>query len=248
MTDKPAKKKPGIAKKAERKFFHYFNDKSKGRRAVFMGMLAVAPTYFVSGVFNEDASTQRANNQTAVVSMQNYEREIDGLTRVTPTAPASTVEQRATDLATRVILDRNLSENDKYRLSVRFLERTNMPESSTAESLFERAAVRAPYIQNNLSVSYNDPRLTGVSNVDKAKHVLNESFMSSLYDKGSDYFIAYFLFFSFFELRARRVLQKGREKDDKLKQEVRTETAEEKLARLKELITPKNDGGGPKPK
>lgn len=246
MTDKSAKKKPSIAKKAERKFFHYFNDKSKGRRAVFLGVLAVAPTAVVSGIlFNEDPSTQRANNQAAVVSMQNYQREIDSL--ATPRIPAAQLEQRAANLAANIVLDRNLSENDKYNLSVRFQERTNLPESSIAESLMERLESRAAYTSGEVKVTYSDPKFKDSNNTAKAQYVLTEAGFNSLIDKIGDFGLAYFIFFSFFKLRARRVLQKGREKDDKLKQEVRTETAEEKLARLKELITPKANNG-PKPK
>lgn len=259
-TPSPAAKKTSLGKKAERGFFHIFNDKSRGRRIMFSAAFVCLPASMAMGFMEKDPAD--AQGTKGPLHVQQYQQEIRTLVRDSHSIrinaqglPASNIDatrdaelnQRANALAQRLILDSEISERDAQRLAHQFLR--DMQDHTVMQ------AVQRTYakLQKNSAFLFEARESTGIYDATSATPAKADAVLSSAADKsGSHYmwdlFIVYGIMFGLFDGALSSALRAGRRRDDELKQEQRSDTFRDAKSELDSLLTPKTKPGASSPR
>lgn len=244
--------KAGPFKRAERRFFHFFNDKGRKRRVILMGVLAYFPAATMADMQKEDPSTQRGANGAAQV--EQYRGDFgriargtntitissDGTVVRTDSARALQLEAQAMELAARLVNDTNISERDAQMLARQFLRDINDPAiSRELRQIFGTIGNSSAFLNEARAEIRNNPALSGDQG-ERANQVIAKA--ASLSAEDNDlfrYFFNYLIFFMVFQSGAEALLRRGSRRDDKLKGEARVEILSDKIAELKASLTPK---------
>lgn len=256
----PAAKKASIGKKAERGFFHVFNDKSRGRRIMFSAAFVCLPASMAMGLMEKDPAD--AQGTKGPQHVQQYQNEISSLVRDSHSIrinaeglPASSIDaardaelnQRANALAQRLILDSEISERDAQRLARQFLR--DMQDHTVMRAVQHTYAK----LQKNSAYLFEAREKTGIHDVTTATGAKADQVLSSAASQsGGDYmwhlFMVYGLMFGVFDGALSAALRAGRRRDDELKQEQRTDNFRDAKSELDSLLTPKNKPGASTPR
>ncbi len=241
-------KKAGPLKRAERRFFNIFNDKSRKRRIVLLGMLAYLPAMTIAEMQKEDPSATRQAGGTEQV--QQYRSEIGQITRDSNTitigkdgtivrgdsARAQMIEARTMDLAARLANDTKISEKDAQELTRMFLRDMNDPVISR-----DLARILSTMSASSAFLEEARANLTNMS-TDRGERA-GQIISAAAEMKGDDslygYLFNYLIFFMLFQTGAEALLRRGSRRDDKLKKEEMTENFAERAAQIRAMLAPK---------
>jgi hypothetical protein len=253
------------AKKLERGFFHVFSDKSRGRRVVFVGLLAWLPSFGIADGMREDPDTARSGRGAAQV--EHYNREIGRMIRDSHTAtvtgaladPARSYEEnaaladidaRARYLAQRLALDADISEKDAETLARQFL-RGVQEGAITQESVRRLIAVQGNAAFLRDARARDDisalPAATPVEQNAKARQIADAASGMDSEDFWYQFFLNYIIAFAFMKAGVNGLLKRGARRDDTLKDEARKENIGADLRDIREMLKPKGPAGGKPP-
>lgn len=245
-------KKAGPIKRAERRFFHFFNDKGRKRRVILMGVLAYFPAATMADMQKEDPSTQRGANGAAQV--EQYRGDIgriaqgtntitisgDGTVVSTDSERALQIEAQAMVLAARLVNDTNISERDAQMLARQFLRDINDPAiSRELRQIFGTISNSSAFLADARAEVRTNPNLSADEGARANQIIAKAASLSAEDNNLYRYFMNYLIFFMVFQSAAEALLRRGSRRDDKLKGEERVELLSDKIAELKASLTPK---------
>lgn len=252
--DQPADKKPSrsLRKKAERRFFHVFNNKSKARRVVFVGILAWFPAYGGTLLMQDVPDTERKPDSAEKV--QQYEGDIRRIAANSrDAATAVTVNIDGVELAKRLALDTGISEQDARLLARQFLR--DVESGNINPSLMR--VMRG--IESNAAFldearAEIDAASSGGNDAARVIDILKEANKMDNDSYWYRFFIAYVFLFPAMQSGVNTMLRRGARRDDELKQEERREVIEDKVRDIRDMMAPKSPlpkppakkGNGPK--
>ncbi len=238
-----AKPKAPLAKKAERGFFHIFNNKSKARRVAFVGVLAWLPAWGGTMVMQETPDTKRGADGAAQV--QKYESDISRIaqnSQTTTTLAAARID--SADLVKRLVEDTSLSEQDAEDLARRFL---NDVETGNIDPSVVRM-MRSLYLNTEYLEEARVAVANSTSDVNIADRVI--STLEKADDMNdSDYWYRFFLTYVFIfpamQAGVNAMLRRGARRDDELKKEETREIAQDKIRDIRDMLTPRSQSNQP---
>ncbi len=238
-------KKAGIVKKAERRFFSLFNDKSRLRRTILTSMMLTVPAMMLTD--HEDPSAQRGSQGAEHV--QQYRSEISQITRegntirisgdgtvaASDAQRAQALEARAEALAARLAGDAQISEQDAQQLTRMFLRDINNPVFGK-----ELRQMLDSLADNSAFLNEARERLsTGQNASPGAERIIDKASAMNSSDFTYSYMYHYFLMMMLLETAVMGLLRRGSKRDDKLKKEELIEDFSERAAQIRAMLTPK---------
>lgn len=239
--DKPARK-GGPVKALQRGFFHLFNDKRPLTRTLFVGMMASVPAAGMVGLSQEHPSDARGPNGAAAAAA--YSAQFNTLARDSHTVRISNeqsimLEARAMELAARLSLDTNISEQDAVRISRAFLR--DMQDDRFSDFIrqtYRDFADKGQFLEEARADALKNQGYGRMDAGDRANLVVGELHQMPAHEYG-DFMMYYFIFFSSMQGVALGLLRRGTKRDNQLKQEKRNDTFASHKNELADLLAPK---------
>ncbi len=247
----PQKNKPGVLKRAERRFFQIFNDKSRKRHKVLMAALLAPPALLMAQVWHNDPSSER--QQGGAEQVQHYSHEIHQLAQetrafaITPegavvrgdAAQLVALDKRVEALAQRLALDANISERDARDLTRQFLREINSPV--VGPQLREMLSVlvdNAAYLEEARN-SLKRADTTNGAAAPTAAEVVAKADSKNDRDYFYDFLFAFFWVNLIFGDNFRSLLKRATRRNEKLQHEEKKEQFVDHVAELRAMLTPK---------
>ena len=240
--------KAGPFKRMERRFFNFFNDKSRKRRVVLLGVLAYVPAMTIAELQKEDPSTHRQAGGAEQV--QQYRSEIGQITRDGNTITINSdgtvaqadaqraleIEARTMALAARLANDTKISEQDAQELTRMFLRDMKDPViSRELANILSMMSASGAFFDEARAHIQNLPADEG----ERANQIIGTAASMTASDNLYEYLFNYMIFFIMFQSGASILLRRGSQRDDKLKKEELVENFSERAAQIRAMLTPK---------